>query len=410
MRRRTRTPAEPGRTEGHITMKLLSDVAENLPPSGIRRFFDLVAATEGVISLGVGEPDFDTPLRIREVAIQALRDGRTSYTSNLGMPECREAISHYLHRFYGITYNPAHEILITVGVSEGMDLAMRALLDPGDEVLIPEPAFVSYKPITTLAGGTPVPVDLRAENDFRVSVPDLEAAVTPRTKALLISYPSNPTGGVMSRADFLQVAEFAERHDLWVLSDEIYDRLTYIGEPTCFATLPGMRERTITLNGFSKAFAMTGWRLGYACGPAHVIDAMNRIHQYGMMCAPTLSQIAGIEALYNADEDVAMMVASYNERRKAIVAGFRAIGLDCFEPGGAFYAFPSVQRTGMDCETFAERLLEEEKVAVVPGNAFGTSGEGHVRCCYAVSMEKIEEALARMGRFIERHARVPLTA
>ncbi len=391
-------------------MKPISDVATNLPPSGIRRFFDLVAATKGVISLGVGEPDFTTPDRIRDVAIKAIRDGRTSYTSNLGMPECREAVSAYLQRLYGIAYDPGVEILITVGVSEAMDLAMRTLLDPGDEVLVPEPAFVSYKPMATLAGGTPVAVDLRAENDFRISVADLEAAVTPRTKALLLSYPSNPTGAVMSRADLQAVADFATRHDIWVISDEIYDRLTYIGEPTCFATLPGMRERTITLNGFSKAFAMTGWRLGYACGPAHVIDAMNRIHQYGMMCAPTLSQIAGIEALNHADEDVAAMVASYNQRRKVIVAGFRAIGLDCFEPGGAFYAFPSIRRTGLDSETFAERLLQEEQVAVVPGNAFGASGEGHIRCCYAVSMENIEESLSRMRHFVERHAPVAVAA
>jgi len=391
-------------------MRPISRVAADLPPSGIRKFFDLVAASKDIISLGVGEPDFTTPDRIREVAIQAIRDGHTSYTSNLGMPACREAISAYLHRLYGITYDPGTEILITVGVSEAMDLAMRTLLDPGDEVLVPEPAFVSYKPIATLAGGVPVAVDLRAENDFRISVADLEDAVTPRTKVLLLSYPSNPTGAVMSREELLAVAEFAERHDLWVISDEIYDRLTYIGEPTCFATIPGMRERTITLNGFSKAFAMTGWRLGYACGPAEVVATMNRIHQYGMMCAPTLSQIAAIEALEHADEDVKAMVASYNARRRVIVSGFREIGMDCFEPGGAFYAFPSVRRTGMDSETFAARLLEEEKLAVVPGNAFGASGEGHVRCCYAVSMANIEEALVRLRRFVEKHAVEPVAA
>lgn len=386
-------------------MKPLAHDAAALPPSGIRKFFDLVAASHDVISLGVGEPDFVTPERIREVAIQALRDGRTSYTSNLGMPECREAISTYLRRLYGVAYDPAGEILITVGVSEAMDLAMRALLDPGDEVLVPEPAFVSYKPAAMLAGGRAVTVDLRAENDFRISVDDLETAVTPRTKVLLLSYPSNPTGAVMSREELLPVAEFAERHDLWVISDEIYDRLTYVGQPTCFATLPGMRDRTVTLNGFSKAFAMTGWRLGYACATAELIGTMNRIHQYTMMCAPTLSQIAAIEALEHADDDVKAMVASYDERRRIIVSGFRRIGLPCFEPGGAFYAFPSVAATGMNSEAFAQALLEEARVAVVPGNAFGASGEGHVRCCYAVSMEKIEEALARMAAFVERHAR-----
>jgi aminotransferase len=382
-------------------MKSLSEVPLSLPPSGIRRFFDLVAATKGVISLGVGEPDFATPENIREKAVAALREGRTTYTSNAGMPECREAISRYLERLYGISYSPADEILVTVGVSEAMDLAMRALLSPGDEVLVPEPSFVSYKPVTLLAGGIPLPVDLKPENDFRISVADLEAAVTSRTKAIVISYPSNPTGAVMTRDELAAVAEFVERHDLWVISDEIYDRLTYIGEPTCFATLPGMRERTITLNGFSKAFAMTGWRLGYACGPAEVIAVMHRIHQYTMMCAPILSQIAAIEALDNSNDEVEAMVASYDERRKVIVSGFREIGLDCFEPGGAFYAFPSIRRTGLDSETFAERLLAAEKVAVVPGTAFGASGEGHIRCCYAVSMENIQEALARMGRFVK---------
>jgi aminotransferase len=260
--------------------------------------------------------------------------------------------------------------------------------------------------MATLAGGNPVAVDLRPENDFRIDVADLEAAVTPRAKVLLVSYPSNPTGAVMSRDELLAVAEFAERHDLWVISDEIYDRLTYVGEPTCFATLPGMRDRTITLNGFSKAFAMTGWRLGYACAPKEIIAVMNRIHQYGMMCAPILSQIAAIEALNNADADVRAMVASYNERRQVVVSGFREIGLDCFEPGGAFYAFPSIRLTGLDSETFAERLLMEEKVAVVPGTAFGATGAGHIRCCYAVSMENIAEALVRMRRFVEKHAAV----
>jgi aminotransferase len=381
----------------------LSAVAKSLPPSGIRKFFDLVAATKGVISLGVGEPDFVTPDCIREAGIKAIRDGQTSYTSNAGTPECRDAISKYLSDLYCIEYNPGDEILVTVGVSEAMDLALRALINPGDEVLVPEPCFVSYKPIAKLAGGVPVAVDLRAENDFRISVEDLEARVTPRSRAIIISYPSNPTGAVMSREELTAVAEFCEKHDLWVISDEIYDRLTYIGEPTCFATLPGMRERTITLNGFSKAFAMTGWRLGYACGPKEVLAVMHRIHQYGMMSAPTISQIAAMEALTNADADVRRMVSSYNQRRRIIVDGFRSLGLDCFEPGGAFYCFPSIESLGMDDETFAQALLDEQQVALVPGVAFGESGKGHVRCCYAVSLDNIQEALNRIGRFVEKH-------
>lgn len=384
-------------------MRSLSAVATSLPPSGIRKFFDLVTATKGVISLGVGEPDFVTPDSIREAAIQAIRDGQTSYTSNAGTPQCREAISKYLLELYCIEYNPGDEILVTVGVSEAMDLALRALINPGDEVLVPEPCFVSYKPIARLAGGVPVEVDLRAENDFRISVADLEAKVTPKTRAIVISYPSNPTGAVMSREEFAAVAEFCERHDLWVISDEIYDRLTYIGKPTCFATLPGMRDRTITLNGFSKAFAMTGWRLGYACGPSDVIAVMHRIHQYGMMSAPTISQVAAVEALTNADADVRRMVASYNQRRRIIVDGFRSLGLDCFEPGGAFYCFPSIKSLGMDDGTFAQTLLDEQQVALVPGSAFGSSGQGHLRCCYAVSLDKIQEALNRIRKFVEKH-------
>jgi aminotransferase len=389
-----------------MSARTLSSVAEGLPPSGIRRFFDLVAASQDVISLGVGEPDFTTPEHIREVAVRALRDGMTRYTSNAGIPELRETISGYVRRLHSIEYRPSDEILVTVGVSEGMDLAMRALLSPGDEVLIPEPCFVSYKPMCALAGGKPVPVATRPENDFKLDVGDLEAATSPRTRALVVSYPNNPTGATMSREELLQVAGFAERHDLWVISDEVYERLTYAGEPTCFAALPGMRDRTITLSGFSKAFAMTGWRLGYACGPARVIAVMHRIHQYSMMCCPTLSQIAAVEALNNprSEEAVQSMKASYDRRRRLIVDGFRALGLDCFEPGGAFYCFPDIRRAGYGDEEFCERLLQEEKVAVVPGTAFGASGAGHVRCCYAVAEQDIREALLRIGRFVERHA------
>lgn len=386
--------------------RALSSIAQGLAPSGIRRFFDLVAASQDVISLGVGEPDFKTPEHIREVAVRALRDGMTKYTSNAGIPELRDAISGYVRRLHGIEYRPGDEILVTVGVSEGMDLAMRTLVSTGDEVIIPEPCFVSYKPMCALAGGTPVPVDTRPENDFKLDVRDLEAAVTPRTRALVVSYPNNPTGATMSREELLEVAAFAERHDLWVISDEVYERLTYTGEPTCFATLPGMRDRTVTLSGFSKAFAMTGWRLGYACGPARVIAVMHRIHQYSMMCCPTLSQVAAVEALNDArsEEAVRSMVASYDRRRRLVVDGFCALGLDCFEPGGAFYCFPDIRRAGYSEDEFCERLLLEEKVAVVPGTAFGASGAGHVRCCYAVAEDDIREALRRIGRFVERHA------
>lgn len=382
-------------------MKPFSQRASSLKPSGIRKFFDLIAASKDIISLGVGEPDFVTPERIRNAGIKALQEGRTKYTSNAGTLECRTAISDYIDRRYGIRYNPDNEILVTVGVSEAMDLSMRALLEPGDEALIPEPCFVSYAATASLTGGTPVPVPTYHENDFRLAVEDLEKAVTPRTKVLLLSFPNNPTGAVMPKHELAKVAEFVLKHDLWVISDEIYDRLTYIGEPTCFATQPGMRERTITLNGFSKAFAMTGWRLGYACAPADIISVMYRIHQYAMMCAPTIPQYAAIEALTNADDDVEMMLRSYNERRKIIVNGFREMGLECFEPGGAFYCFPKITRTGLSSEDFAEQLIHQQKVAVVPGTAFGDCGEGHVRCCYAVAKDDIQEALRRIKVFIE---------
>jgi aminotransferase len=382
---------------------VISKQVRDISPSGIRKFFDILASLEGVISLGVGEPDFVTPWHIREAGIYSLEKGHTSYTSNYGMIELREEIARYLNNRYGLVYDPQNEILITVGVSEGLDLAMRAILDPGDEVIGHEPIYVSYKPCTMLAGGKFIPVPTAVENAFRVNADDIEKRVTSRTKALMLGYPSNPTGAVMGSAGLSKIAEVAQRHDLIVISDEVYERLVYGVEHTCFASLPGMQERTIHLGGFSKAYAMTGWRLGFAAASEEIIEAMLKIHQYTMLCAPTMAQMGALEALREGDAQVEEMVAEYDRRRRVIVDGFNHIGLTCFEPRGAFYAFPSVKSTGLSSEDFAERLLREEKVAVVPGDAFGESGEGHVRCCYATSMEEIEEALERMGRFVKRH-------
>jgi aminotransferase len=382
---------------------VISKRVRDISPSGIRKFFDILASLEGVISLGVGEPDFVTPWHIREAGIYSLEKGHTSYTSNYGMIELREEIARYLNSRYGLVYNPQNEILITVGVSEGLDLAMRAILDPGDEVIGHEPIYVSYKPCTTLAGGKFIPIPTTVENAFKVNADDIEKRVTSRTKALMLGYPSNPTGAVMDRAGLMEIAEVAQRHDLIVVSDEVYERLVYGVEHTCFASLPGMQERTIHLGGFSKAYAMTGWRLGFAAAREEIIEAMMKIHQYTMLCAPTMAQMAALEALREGDVQVEEMVAEYDRRRRVIVDGFNHIGLTCFEPRGAFYAFPSVKSTGLSSEDFAERLLREEKVAVVPGDAFGESGEGYVRCCYATSMEEIEEALERMGRFVKKH-------
>jgi aminotransferase len=382
---------------------VISKRVRDISPSGIRKFFDILASLEGVISLGVGEPDFVTPWHIREAGIYSLEKGHTSYTSNYGMIELREEIARYLNSRYGLVYNPQNEILITVGVSEGLDLAMRAILDPGDEVIGHEPIYVSYKPCTTLAGGKFIPIPTTVENAFKVNADDIEKRVTSRTKALMLGYPSNPTGAVMDRAGLMEIAEVAQRHDLIVVSDEVYERLVYGVEHTCFASLPGMQERTIHLGGFSKAYAMTGWRLGFAAAREEIIEAMMKIHQYTMLCAPTMAQMAALEALREGDAHVEEMVAEYDRRRRVIVDGFNHIGLTCFEPRGAFYAFPSVKSTGLSSEDFAERLLREEKVAVVPGDAFGESGEGYVRCCYATSMEEIEEALERMGRFVKKH-------
>jgi aminotransferase len=381
----------------------ISQRANQLSPSGIRRFFDLLASTEGVISLGIGEPDYATPWHISEAAIESLGKGYTMYTSNMGMPELRQELSRYLKKHYNLSYDPDSELLITVGVSEGLDLIARAILNPGDEVIIPDPCYVSYGSCIILTGGVPVAVPTSEENNFEISAADIEARITSKTKAILIGYPANPTGAVMSRSKLAKIAEVAQRHKLLVISDEIYAKLVYGVKHTCFATLPRMKESTILLNGFSKAYAMTGWRIGYAAAPAEIIAAMTKIHQYTMMCVSTMSQVAAIEALKSGDESASDMAEDYNRRRLVIVNGLLDIGLSCFEPHGAFYAFPSIKITGMTSEEFAERLLTEEKVAVVPGSAFGRCGEGYVRCCYATSLADIEEALSRMKRFVDRY-------
>ena len=379
----------------------VSPLVRSIPPSGIRRFFDIVAEMSGVVSLGVGEPDFVTPWHIRESCVHGLQRGYTSYTSNYGLLELRQEIARMLETDYGVIYDPKCEALITVGVSEALDLAMRALLSPGDEVLVPEPCYVSYNACVTLAGGVPVSVCCNRENEFRVTVEQLAAALTPRTKALLIGYPNNPTGAVMPREDLAAIARFAEQHDLIVISDEIYASLTYDGEHTCFASLPGMRDRTILLNGFSKAYAMTGWRIGYAMGNADFIGAMTKIHQYTMLCAPITAQIAAIEAIKQGTASRNKMVDEYDRRRRLMVDGLRNIGLECFEPRGAFYVFPSIRNTGLTSLQFAEQLLQAEKVALVPGDAFGACGEGFVRCSYASSSKNLSEALDRIGRFVK---------
>ena len=380
----------------------ISQKVNNISPSGIRKFFDLLSSLEGVISLGVGEPDFVTPWHIREAATYSLERGYTMYTSNYGMLELRQELAGYLERHYGISYQHEREILVTVGVSEGLDLAMRAILNPGDEVIIPEPWYVSYPPCVILAGGTPVFVPTSKQNNFALKAEDVEPLINKQTKAILIGYPSNPTGAVMSREELSKIARLAQKYNLLVISDEIYARLVYGVEHTCFASLPGMREQTILLGGFSKAFAMTGWRIGYIAANQQLIEAMVKIHQYTMLCVPTMSQMAAIEALRSGEDDVDKMVKEYDRRRKFIVKGLNEIGLPCFEPKGAFYAFPSIEATGMNSEEFAERLLMEERVAVVPGSAFGQCGEGFIRCCYATSLANIEEALKRMGRFVKK--------
>ena len=378
----------------------VSPAVKAIPPSGIRRFFDVAAEMKDVVSLGVGEPDFQTPWPVRESGIGLLQQGRTAYSSNQGMLELREEIARISQTDYGVNYDPVKEVLVTVGVSEGMDLAMRALLTPGDHVLVPEPCYVSYNACVSLAGGVPIPVHTTIETEFRLTVRQLEQALTPRTTMLLIGYPNNPTGAVMSREELMEIACFAQKHDLLVVSDEIYAKLTYDGEHTCFASLPGMKDRTILLNGFSKAYAMTGWRLGYAMANADFIAAINKIHQYTMLCAPVTAQAAALTALRECHEDVRNMVAEYDQRRKIMLEGFRSMGLRCFEPKGAFYIFPSIRELGITSTDFAEKLLMTEKVALVPGGAFGESGEGFVRCSYASSMEKLQIALERIGRFV----------
>ena len=382
--------------------KIISDKVARIEPSGIRKFFDIVSEMDDVISLGVGEPDFDTPWHIRDEGIYSLEKGRTFYTSNSGLKELREEVCRYLQRRCDLTYDPVKETLITVGGSEAIDLAMRVMLDEGDEVLIPQPSFVSYLPCCVLAGGVPKIIELKEKNQFRLTKQELEEAVTDRTKLLVLPFPNNPTGAVMERADLEAIAEVIMEKDLYVLSDEIYSELTYGARHVSMASIPGMKERTITMNGFSKSFAMTGWRLGYACGPEEIIDQMTKVHQFAIMCAPTNSQYAAVEALRNGDPDVEQMREAYNGRRRYLMHAFQEMGLPCFEPMGAFYVFPCIREFGMTSEEFATRLLEEERVAVVPGSAFGACGEGYLRISYAYSLEDLKVALGRLGNFVKR--------
>ena len=378
----------------------LSKTITTIEPSGIRKFFDIVSEMDDAISLGVGEPDFDTPWHIRDEGIYSLEKGRTFYTSNAGLKELKIEISKYLDRRFGLSYDYNKEMLVTVGGSEAIDIAMRAMLDPQDEVLIPQPSYVSYVPCCVLANGTPVPIELKAENEFRLTAEELEAAITPKTKLLVMPFPNNPTGAVMEKKDLEAVAEVVKKHDLFVLSDEIYAELTYLDNHVSIASIPGMRERTIVINGFSKSHAMTGWRLGYACGPEVIIKQMLKIHQFAIMCAPTTSQYAAVEALRNGDEDVAMMREEYNGRRRYVLERVKEMGLSCFEPFGAFYAFPCIKDLGMTSDEFATKLLQTKKVAVVPGTAFGACGEGFLRISYAYSLDDLRIALDRVAEFV----------
>ena len=380
----------------------LAEKCVGIKPSGIRKFFDIVSEMKDAISLGVGEPDFDTPWHIRDEGIYSLEKGKTFYTSNSGLKELKQEICHYLKRKQGLNYDYNHEVLVTVGGSEAIDLAMRAMINPGEEVLIPQPSYVSYEPCAVLADAKPVFINLKAENEFRLTAQELREAITDKTKLLVLPFPNNPTGAVMRKEDLEAIAEVIIEKDIYVLSDEIYGELTYNGEHVSIASLPGMKERTILINGFSKAYAMTGWRLGYACGPRIILDQMVKIHQFAIMCAPTTSQYAAVEALRNGDEDIKEMRTAYNQRRRFLMNAFKEMGLECFEPYGAFYVFPCIKEFGMTSEEFATRFLEEEKVAVVPGTAFGDSGEGYLRISYAYSLENLKVAIGRLRHFVEK--------
>ncbi|MEW8959615.1 aminotransferase class I/II-fold pyridoxal phosphate-dependent enzyme [Neomoorella humiferrea] len=389
-------------TCGFDAQRYINPVVKNLPPSGIRRFFDLVANTPGVISLGVGEPDFVTPWHIREACVRSLERGYTMYTSNYGLPELRRAIADYLEERFALNYDPQKQIMVTIGASEAVDLALRALISPGDEVLIPEPCYVSYKPITHMAGGIPVTVPTTMKDEFQLTASLLEKYITPRTKILILCFPNNPTGAVLKDCEMEAIAALVKKYNLLVISDEIYAELRYDGPPRSFAAIPGMQERTILVSGFSKAFAMTGWRVGYIAAHPDFLAAMVKIHQYTILCAPVMGQMAALEALRNGRQDVERMVAEYDRRRRLVVSRLREMGLECFEPRGAFYVFPSIKVTGMTSTEFAEALLKEEKVAVVPGTAFGNGGEGFIRCSYATSLAELTEAMNRMERFVAR--------
>ncbi len=383
--------------------KLLCKRVQAIPPSGIRKYFNLLEGMSGAISLGVGEPDFQTPWHIRDAGIYSLEKGFTKYTPNAGLSDLRREISNYMKRRFDLEYAPVGQILVTVGGSEGLDLCFRCLLEPGDEVIVPTPSFVCYGPLTSMTYGVPVLVETKAENDFRLTADELRAAITPRTKAVVLPYPNNPTGGIMGRADLEALAEVLRGTDIMVISDEIYAELTYGGaHHVSMANIPDMYERTLVINGFSKAYSMTGWRMGYVCGPKEMIAAMTKLHQYGIMSAPTTSQYAAIEAMRNGDRDIEAMKQEYDGRRRFLVDGFRKLGLDCFEPRGAFYTFPCIKSTGLTSEEFCDRFLAEQKVAVIPGSAFGPGGEGYVRACYAASMKNLDEALKRLAVFLEQ--------
>ncbi len=382
--------------------EFLSDNVKGIKPSGIRKFFDIVSEMKDAISLGVGEPDFDTPWHIREEGIYALEKGKTFYTSNAGLKDLRAEISNYINRTQGVKYSPESEILVTVGGSEAIDVGLRAVINPGDEVIIPQPSYVSYEPCAILAGAKPVIIDLKSENDFRLTPNELESAITDRTKVLILPYPNNPTGAIMEKSDLEAIAEIIKGKDLLVMSDEIYSELTYKGKHVSITSIDGMKERTILINGFSKSFAMTGWRLGYACGPKDIISQMTKIHQFAIMCAPTTSQYAAVEALKHGQKDVDEMRESYNQRRRFLMNAFKNMGLECFEPFGAFYVFPSIKEFNMTSEEFALKFLEEEKVAVVPGTAFGECGEGFLRISYAYSLESLKIAIERLERFVNK--------